>query len=219
MVEARELTNAELAELTGAGLTGEDRVRLVARGLVEQRQVGRSYAFELSAHGWSEGLTVLAEQAHGKGAAATTVRMLLHGLNRVLAARGVDARSFFGADAGDPEGAGVAGTGAAPPGGVADGDARAGPTVASVDEIEDRIRTAYAKVAPEPAGWVSLADLRGLLEDIPRSELDTALKWMAVQPGVRLIPIANQKSLSTREQEAALRFGGENNHALAIEGS
>ena len=45
------------------------------------------------------------------------------------------------------------------------------------------------------------------------------LKWMAVQPGVRLIPVANLKSLSTRDREAALRFGGEENHAFAIEGS
>jgi hypothetical protein len=88
-----------------------------------------------------------------------------------------------------------------------------------VDTIEQRIRAAYRKLATEPAGWVSLADLRDQLADIPRAELDTALKWMAVQPGVRLIPVANQKSLSTRDREAALRFGGEDNHAFAIEES
>ena len=86
-----------------------------------------------------------------------------------------------------------------------------------VDTVEERIRTAYSKLATEPAGWVSLADLRELLDDIPRPEVDTALKWMAVQPGVRLIPVANLKSLSTRDHEAALRFGGEDNHAFAIE--
>ena len=36
MVEARELTNAELAELTGAGLVGEDHKRLVADGLARE---------------------------------------------------------------------------------------------------------------------------------------------------------------------------------------
>jgi hypothetical protein len=93
------------------------------------------------------------------------------------------------------------------------------PAVPDVDTVEERIRTGYAKLAAEPAGWVSLADLRELLDDIPRAELDTALKWMAVQPGVRLIPVANLKSLSTRDHDAALRFGGEDNHAFAIEGS
>jgi hypothetical protein len=201
MVEARELSNAELAELAGAPLTGEDRIRLVTGGLVEERRVGRSYAFQLSPQGWTTGLSVLAEQAQGKGAAATTIRMLLHGLHRALEIRGVDARSFFApADPGEQPATSV----------LPELDA---------DAIEDRIRTAYSKLATEPAGWVSLADLRELLDDIPRAELDTALKWMAVQPGVRLIPVANQKTLSTRDREAALRFGGEENHAFAIEGS
>ncbi|HEY7225317.1 MAG TPA: hypothetical protein VH561_17220 [Micromonosporaceae bacterium] len=203
MVEARELSNAELAELTGGGLTGDDRRQLVCRGLIEERRVGRSYAFELSAQGWSMGLSVLAEQSRGKGAAATTIRMLLTGLTRALDVRGVDARSFFGSEPTDGAG----------------GSAMTEPAVPDVDTVEDRIRMSYAKLANEPAGWVSLADLRDLLDDIPRSELDTALKWMAVQPGVRLIPVANLKSLSTRERDAALRFGGEENHAFAIEGS
>ncbi|MBX6748942.1 MAG: hypothetical protein IRY85_04600 [Micromonosporaceae bacterium] len=253
MVEARELSNAELAELAGTPLTGEDRVRLVAGGLVEERRVGRSYAFQLSNQGWAQGLAVLAEQAQGKGAAATTVRMLLHGLHRALAARGVDARTFFAASTtaptSDPGGStvsavpattngtttngtttnGTAANGTAPQGAAASGPSVRGAAasaagqpagrVPEVDTVEQRIRAAYASLATEPAGWVSLADLRERLADIPRAELDTALKWMAVQPGVRLIPVANQKSLSTRDREAALRFGGEENHAFAIEES
>lgn len=288
MVEARELSNAELAEIAGTPLTGEDRVRLVEGGLVEERRVGRSYAFQLSHQGWAQGLAVLAEQAQGKGAAATTIRTLLHGLHRALAARGVDARTFFAGSAdaavlagsGDASGTegsprpasatngpqttgpgttgpgttgpathgpgtnglatnGVAasGLGASAPanGAVASGPAvngavagqattsaqsrAGGRVVPQVETIEQRIRAAYARIATEPAGWVSLADLRDQLADIPRAELDTALKWMAVQPGVRLIPVANQKSLSTRDREAALRFGGEENHAFAIEES
>jgi hypothetical protein len=126
-------------------------------------------------------------------------------VDKALAARGIDAKSFFGTtqDAEPP-------AGEAPP---------AEPAVPDVDTVEERIRVGYAKLATEPAGWVSLADLRELLQDIPRAELDTALKWMAVQPGVRLIPVANLKSLSARDREAALRFGGEENHAFAIEGS
>ena len=76
---------------------------------------------------------------------------------------------------------------------------------------------AYQKLATEPAGWVSLADLRELLDDIPRPDQDAALKRVAVQAGVRLIPVANLKSLTSRDRAAAVRFGGEDNHALAIE--
>ena len=96
MVEARELTNAELAELAGAALTGEDRKRLVTGGLIEERRVGRTYAFQLSAAGWSSCVDMLAAQARGKGTAASAVGTLLTGLSRALTARGADARSFFG---------------------------------------------------------------------------------------------------------------------------
>jgi hypothetical protein len=199
LVEARELSNAELTTVAGVSLTGEDRRGLVADGLIEQRKVGQSYAFQLSPAGWSTVVSVLAAQERGKGAVAGTVGTLLTGLSRALAARGTDALSFFG--------------GSRPQEAVAVTDVDS-----SERDTEERIRTGYVKLATEPAGWVSLADLRELLADIPRADIDTALKWLAVQPGVRLIPVANLKSLSTRERDAALRFGGEENHAMAIEG-
>jgi hypothetical protein len=189
MVEARELSNAELTEFAGVALTGEDRKRLVSGGLVAERTVGRSYAFQIAPRGWSSVLDVLAAQPRGKGAAAATIATLLTGLRR--AARGTDARLFF--------------------------DESARRTVEPPTDIEDRIRTAYAKLAPEPAGWVSLADIRELLDDVTRPEVDAALRRVAVQAGVRLIPVANLKSLTARDRDAAIRFGGEDNHALAIE--
>jgi len=210
LVEARELSNAELTTVAGVSLTGEDRRSLVADGLIEQRKVGQSYAFQLSAAGWSTVLSLLANQERGKGAIAGTVGTLVGGLDRALAAQGTDPRSFFG---GSRPGEGVA----MPDVDTSREEHGASPAVTSDQDLEDRIRSAYGKLATEPAGWVSLADLRELLGDIPRGELDTALKWMAVQPGVRLIPVANLKSLSTRDREAALRFGGEDNHAMAIE--
>jgi len=207
MVEARELTNAELAELAGAPLTGADRKRLVTGGLIEERRVGRTYAFQLSAAGWSSCVDMLAAQARGKGSAASTVGTLLTGLSRALTARGADARSFFGAAA----------NGHAHTNGGAPTDAGGGEAATKPVDVEERIRMAYQKLATEPAGWVSLADLRDLLDDIPRPEQDAALKRVAVQAGVRLIPVANLKSLTSRDRAAAVRFGGEDNHALAIE--
>jgi len=217
LVEARELSNAELTELAGATLTGEDRKRLISEGLVQERRVGRSYAFQLSPAGSSTLLALLAEQPHGKGTAATAVGTLLSGLHRALIARGVDARTFFsGADATAP----AAVPGQPQAGSPKEERSRVSDVVGrpeTVIDIDERIRTGYLKLATEPAGWVSLADLRELLDDIPRPELDAALKRLAVRPGVRLIPVANHKSLSTRDRDAALRFGGEDNHAFAIE--
>lgn len=245
MVEARELTNAELTALAGVTLTGEDRKRLVSDGLIEERRVGRTYAFQLSGEGWSTGVHMLAAQERGKGAAASTVGTLLSGINRALHARGADARSFFGA----AQGFG-AGTDETPP--TTESAARNGSKPAAVTvargavrttsqpravgqsravgaakaagdstlvDVETRIRAAYAALAREPAGWVSLADVRDVLDDIPRDEQDAGLRRVAIQPGVRLIPVANLKSLTTRDSAAAVRFGGEDNHALAIEAS
>ena len=57
---------------------------------------------------------------------------------------------------------------------------------------------AYQKLATEPAGWVSLADVRDLLDDIPRSDAGRrAQARRRFRPGVRLIPVANLKSLTT----------------------
>ena len=67
-----------------------------------------------------------------------------------------------------------------------------------------------------------LADLRERLVELDhlaqldRSTVDTALRAMARQPGVRIIPIANTKSLRPRDHAAALRIGDEENHALWI---
>ena len=42
---------------------------------------------------------------------------------------------------------------------------------------------------------------------------------MIGSPGVQLIPVANLKSLTPADRDAALSLGGEDNHALSIEGA
>ena len=39
---------------------------------------------------------------------------------------------------------------------------------------------------------------------------------MVQRDGVRIIPVANTKSLTARDRAAAVRIGDEENHALAI---
>ena len=81
------------------------------------------------------------------------------------------------------------------------------------------MRGAYARLATQPAAWVTLADLRDALAGLSRSEVDGALRTLARQPGVQLIPVANLKSLEQRDKDAALRLGGDDNHVLSIEAS
>lgn len=79
------------------------------------------------------------------------------------------------------------------------------------------IRRAYHKLAPYPGAFVGLADLRDKLgEKYNRHEVDAALKAMLRDPAVRIIPIANAKSLTQRDRDAALYIGGEANYALNI---
>ena len=86
-------------------------------------------------------------------------------------------------------------------------------------ELDARIRSAYRTLAVAPNGWVGLADLRAALGHAGRAEVDSALVRLARQPGVRLIPVANLKSLTARDRDAAIRVGGEDNHVIAIEAS
>jgi hypothetical protein len=95
--------------------------------------------------------------------------------------------------------------------------ATAQPESTAVDgEAENLIRAAYEALSTEPGQWIGLADLREQLADFDRDTVDTALRSMARQPDVRIIPVANVKSLTDRDRVAALRIGLEDNHALAI---
>ena len=77
----------------------------------------------------------------------------------------------------------------------------------------------YHRLAKEPGDWVGLAELRAGLPTAGRDAVDEALRRLAVSPDVRVIPIANLKSLTDDDRAAAIRLGGELKHAIAIEGS
>jgi hypothetical protein len=78
------------------------------------------------------------------------------------------------------------------------------------------IRAAYQELASAPGAWVGLADLRDRLADLDRATVDAGLRALVRQDGVRIIPVANTKSLTARDRAAAVRIGDEENHALSI---
>jgi hypothetical protein len=93
------------------------------------------------------------------------------------------------------------------------------PEAARQVEVENKIREVYAEMATRPGEYVPLAGLRDRLaeDNMRRTEVDEALKRMAVQPGNHVIPWDNTKALSAADRKAALRFGGQDNHVLRIE--
>ena len=92
---------------------------------------------------------------------------------------------------------------------------------AGQQDVVDRIREATARLAKEPGGFVNLADLRDELADVPRKDLDAALRVMARGDfkGVRIFPQADRANLKERDHAAALKVGGEDNNLIALEPS
>lgn len=109
-------------------------------------------------------------------------------------------------------------------------------------EVENRIRAAYRALqgrtdlpeggsefsmmpgmAPQrlmrQGGYVSIADLRDELgEDLPRGEIDAALKRIAIHdPGANAVPESAQASLTDHQRAGALRFGDQDKHWLIID--
>lgn len=88
---------------------------------------------------------------------------------------------------------------------------------AAPPSAEAQIRQAHSRLEERPGAWVPLADLRMELSGLTREQQDTALKEIALKPGVQIIPWDNKNALGPRDRAAALRFGGEDNHAIRIE--
>jgi hypothetical protein len=78
------------------------------------------------------------------------------------------------------------------------------------------VRRAYAAAVPSPGAWVRLADLRDRVDGVSRPDVDAALVAMAGDDDVRMAPEADQKTLTRRDREAALRLGPKDVHLIAI---
>ncbi|SBT43294.1 hypothetical protein [Micromonospora auratinigra] len=195
MVEARELTNTELRELAGAALTGPDNAKLVTLGLVETDRSHRPFTHQLTDAGWrvTRQLHTGAPPARS-GSATRSLLTVLANLHRGLDRLRVSHGDFFSRTA-EPA---VAEPAAAP------------------GQVAERIRAAYRELAPASGAWVGLADVREHLGELERGVVDAALRALVHQDGVRIIPVANTKSLTARDRAAAVRIGDEDNHALAI---
>ena len=85
--------------------------------------------------------------------------------------------------------------------------------------VEERIRTAYRKLAGTSHDWVGLADLRPLLGGAARADVDAVLKELSRGGRVTLVPESNRKALTAADHDAAIVIGGEANHLLSIEAS
>lgn len=67
--------------------------------------------------------------------------------------------------------------------------------------------------------WVRLPDIRQRLDNAgvtSREQQDAALRALAVREDVRMVPVANLKSLSQADRNAAIRLGGQDVTAMLM---
>jgi hypothetical protein len=207
MAENAELSNPAIKTQFSAGLqlTGKSRVKLVDAKLIECRKGERgAYFFTLGDAGWAWCRDELTSTEIPAGnTPGQALYSILHGLDRYLAGTAHSLADIFGGQPATdhprtPQ----------PP-------ATAEPVPADV--IELLVRRAYKKIADPAGSWIGLADLRDHLTEIPRSDLDGVLRLMARIPGVRIEEETNQKALTARDRDAAIKIGPRDEHVLAIE--
>lgn len=192
MAESRPVANPELAAL-GPALDKPGRDKLNALGLIESERVKGRYVHELTDRGWALCRDIVAAGPPPRSTGpAKTLYTVLGALGRYLQRSEVSlAELFWPAETSEAE-------------------------TPQDRTLEDRVRVAYARLAPRPGGWVRLAELRAALDDV-RGDVDTALTALSRAPGVSVIPEEDQKKLTPDDRAAAVLIGDRPKHLIAIE--
>jgi hypothetical protein len=189
MAESRPLPNPDLINL-GPKLDKPSRDKLNGLGLIESNRESGRFVHELTDKGWRLCREIIAAGPPPRSTGpAKTLYTVLGALGRYLNGAELSLADVFGSSDG----------------------------VHATASIEDRIRAAYADLAPRPGGWVSLTRLRAELSDADRGDIDTALRTLYRAAGVSLIPEENQKVLTTEDRHAAVLIGDQSKHLIAIE--
>jgi hypothetical protein len=192
MVEAREVANTELVARYGLDVRKGSRDKLNALGYVASRLAGQRYMHALDDKGWlrvQDDLDVSSPKARAIGAALAG----LHSAVRERVLPRTHCRNLVEL---------FALTDIAPP---------LRPT-----NLELRLRNAYTALASEPRAWVVLTRLRPFFGDVPREEVDEALRQLLRSSDVNIVPESNQKALTEADRAAAVHIGGQDKHLLAI---
>jgi hypothetical protein len=191
MVEAREVLNTELVQWYGLNVRKEQRDNLEQQKYITSKDSGRTKALLLTDKGWlrvREDLDFTLRGAGALSSALTALHATLRG--RVLARTGcANLTEFFSST---------------------DYSAPAG------QNLRPRIISAYDALADEPKAWVNLRRLRPFFADVPRDDLDQALRALLKEEGVNIAPEPNRRLLTEADTEAALDVGGQEKHLLAI---
>jgi hypothetical protein len=190
--EGREIDNTEMYKLYGVRLISPDYLRLAAHGYVVSRTKPSPYRHVITGKGsraLADRLTVDQGQAKEGAKRSSGERQLFWAA--MVAQQKLIARL------------------------LAKGNGAATVTEETVD-LDGRIRAVYTKLASAPGDYVNLTELRPLIDDVSKSELDKALMRLHDAPDVRLEPEPFGHRIGAKERSAAVHIGGEDRHKLAI---
>jgi DNA-binding PadR family transcriptional regulator len=189
------VTNKELKEKYGLALDGEARRRLNKDGLVashQQKGKGNTFYHELTDKGWSWVAKELSAAAPARsGSAAGALYALLNGMGKALERHNLRLAEFFGeGGAGEPR---------------------------KPEALDSEIISAYRRLAKRSRDWVSLRELRSLLNGAPKAAVDKALKEMYTVREINLTLEEDQKRLTAEDRAAAIRVGRDDLHFISME--
>lgn len=202
MAEAIErLPNTELTNKHRVKPSVVSRQKLENLGFVKTKFENRRLYWEVTDLGWKRGFEELgAELPPSAGTGGSALYATLEAIKRFLDRNNVPYSDFYqrteDADALHPL---VPETTSLTPGAV-----------------QARIRKAYGQLAGLRGEWVSLADLRDRLVDLPRDVVDASLVTMSRAANVNIVPESNQKALTQRDRDAAVIIGNQYKHAISI---
>lgn len=196
MAEVREVPNAELTGRFGLKLEPASRNKLNDLKLVESRRERNRWYHVLADEGWARCAEEMTVPRRGAGHAALYATMA--GLSRYLDR--IDRRL---SDVYLPY----------------DDEPTPEPPAPPAADLGERIRAAYRSLVASPGGWVSLTRLRPALGDVPRAEVDDALRRLYREPDVNLVPESNQKVLTPEDRAAAVHVGDQDKHLIGIQSS
>ncbi len=87
-----------------------------------------------------------------------------------------------------------------------------------VENIGGRIREAYLQASGgQTHVRVRLAELRNLLPDIPREQLDDALRGLKRRDEIILYPLDDPQQITSSDRQAALNLSGRDRHIMILE--
>ncbi|WP_424534201.1 hypothetical protein ACOZ38_28310 [Sphaerisporangium viridialbum] len=89
-------------------------------------------------------------------------------------------------------------------------------TTVSPEEVEGRIREAYAKISPGAGRWAAMTKLRALLADIDRDLQDDVLRTMMLAGRADIEPVAIVGDLRPEDHAAAIIIGSTPNHQFRV---